>query len=1087
VKNNTAKWQSIVGLLGLAAFLLALGIMIRTTSAHAGDQNLTTTDSLNWTHLSTANGDLPVPTASTQQVLTLIADIDNDGLNDFVIGSRRGNGPSLVWFHREAAGWTRYVIESDVLQMEAGGAYHDIDGDGDLDIVAGANAQTNAIWWWENPHPNHSAGTDWTRRSIKNSGGNKHHDMMFGNFDDDPATEFVFWNQNEKKLFSVDIPAAPLTTEPWPDVITVFDAPDNKREGLTQADIDGDGKNDIIGGGYWFKHTDGPNYQANLIEDGVYMRVAAGELIPGGRPEIVQVPGDADGVGRWFQWDGAAWIGHDLPAGTIRQGHSLELGDANADGNLDIFVGEMRFATGHSNSNPDARALLLLGDGQGNFVVETVAIGFGQHESRLADLDGDGDLDILGKPFTWDTPRLDVWLNNAQKPICGPYMAYWDTHVIDGDRPYRAVFVDAADVDGDGLQDIITGAWWYRNPGQPGGVWPRHEIGTPLNQMAVVADFDEDGDADILGTVLADGAPSNKLHEGSAFVWARNDGAGNFEILDNIDAGTGDFLQGAVLGTFNGSSREVMLSWHNRTDTVESLTIPSEPAAEQWTIRSATPLSQAEDLSTGDIDGDGDLDLLLGSVWLQNDGGNWNAHALFTTTDKPDRNRLADLNGDNRLDAIIGYEKSNSTAIRLAWYEAPTDPTQPWTERVIDTIVAPMSLDAGDMDGDGDIDIVAGEHNKSHPSQGRVFAYENQGGSFRQHLIATGDEHHDGTQLVDIDNDGDLDVVSIGWNHGRVLLYEHLGCDPETTPTHTPSPTPMETQTPTATPDVTETITVTPTMTEEPTGSPIPTLTPTATSTAPAPGMSYYFSFNSDGEVGGVSFADEDILRFDPATGAWTLFFDGSDVGLAQNNIDAFHIRPDGSLLFSTAKPFKPAGLSKFDDSDVLYFDPHSVGEETAGTFALHFDGSDVGLTTSGERIGGLVELPDGRLLISTYGSAAVPGVKAKDEDILLFSPASLGAETSGTWALYFNGSAIGLSTRHEDIRGIAMTGDNQLHLTMLGDFQAGEAAGGGSDVLLCSLAATGQQTVCAPPLSIVWHGSSNGLDAYNIDGLSMD
>lgn len=36
-----------------------------------------------------------------------------------------------------------------------------------------------------------------------------------------------------------------------------------------------------------------------------------------------------------------------------------------------------------------------------------------------------------------------------------------------------------------------------------------------------------------------------------------------------------------------------------------------------------------------------------------------------------------------------------------------------------------------------------------------------------------GDEHHDGAVLADIDDDGDLDILSIGWSHARVLLYEN--------------------------------------------------------------------------------------------------------------------------------------------------------------------------------------------------------------------------------------------------------------------------------------------------------------------------
>jgi hypothetical protein len=44
-------------------------------------------------------------------------------------------------------------------------------------------------------------------------------------------------------------------------------------------------------------------------------------------------------------------------------------------------------------------------------------IGHGWHEARVADLDGDGDLDILNKPYNWQTPRVDVWLNNGTGPV----------------------------------------------------------------------------------------------------------------------------------------------------------------------------------------------------------------------------------------------------------------------------------------------------------------------------------------------------------------------------------------------------------------------------------------------------------------------------------------------------------------------------------------------------------------------------------------------------------------------------------------------------------------------------------------------
>ena len=68
-------------------------------------------------------------------------------------------------------------------------------------------------------------------------------------------------------------------------------------------------------------------------------------------------------------------------------------------------------------SDPKAfgRVAVLLGDGRGNFEPLIIARGYGLHESKMADLDGNGTLDVLGKPYNWETPRLDIWLNLPRK------------------------------------------------------------------------------------------------------------------------------------------------------------------------------------------------------------------------------------------------------------------------------------------------------------------------------------------------------------------------------------------------------------------------------------------------------------------------------------------------------------------------------------------------------------------------------------------------------------------------------------------------------------------------------------------------
>jgi hypothetical protein len=62
--------------------------------------------------------------------------------------------------------------------------------------------------------------------------------------------------------------------------------------------------------------------------------------------------------------------------------------------------------------NPNV--ILLFNNGNGEFDKIVIANNFGSHNSGIGDVDGDNDLDIIGKPFAWGTPRIDVWLNNGK-------------------------------------------------------------------------------------------------------------------------------------------------------------------------------------------------------------------------------------------------------------------------------------------------------------------------------------------------------------------------------------------------------------------------------------------------------------------------------------------------------------------------------------------------------------------------------------------------------------------------------------------------------------------------------------------------
>jgi formylglycine-generating enzyme required for sulfatase activity len=223
--------------------------------------------------------------------------------------------------------------------------------------------------------------------------------------------------------------------------------------------------------------------------------------------------------------------------------------------------------------------------------------------------------------------------------------------------------------------------------------------------------------------------------------------------------------------------------------------------------------------------------------------------------------------------------------------------------------------------------------------------------------------------------------------------------------------------------------------------------TPDACDPDRCPGALVLMAFSAPTSVPGAgTVAEEDLVAYNTSTGGWSLYFDGSDVGAGGLAIDAFSRLNDGSLIFSFTAPGTIGGVG-FDDSDLLRFTPTSLGSTTAGAWSMYFDGSDVDLTQNAEDIDGAHVLADGRILISTEGSAKVRGVNADDEDILIFTPTGLGTATSGTWALYFDGSDVDLTTEGEDVEALCVTPLGTLLLSTLDAFSVPGVSGAGEDI----------------------------------------
>jgi hypothetical protein len=378
-----------------------------------------------WIRLSTEYGELEYPNKGKIQTDCLIGDFNKDSIAEFVIFEKTETPSIVMYVHTESKKWQRYSVENRKISAGIASALYDIDGDGDLDIANGSE-DTNQIWWWENPFPDFNPEKGWKRHYIKKSGAILHTDMVFGDFDGDGIIELAFWNQGDNSLYVADKPDNVFKTDDWP-LTKIFSYNNdcqmlqrsngtelkyngvNFHQGIAKADINLDGIDDIVAGGMCFYFKEGKYIQNEIDLSYISTKIAVGQLIQGGRPEIVMVAGDGDGPLVMYNFDNGSWNPTILLKFT-RRAHSLQLIDFDKDGDLDIFVSEMK-----TKDVNDPKILILLNNGSSNFEKIEVAAGYGTHNSGVGDFDGDGDNDIIGKPYGWDTPRLDLWLNEGRK------------------------------------------------------------------------------------------------------------------------------------------------------------------------------------------------------------------------------------------------------------------------------------------------------------------------------------------------------------------------------------------------------------------------------------------------------------------------------------------------------------------------------------------------------------------------------------------------------------------------------------------------------------------------------------------------
>ncbi len=540
------------------------------------------------------------------------------------------------------------------------------------------------------------------------------------------------------------------------------------------ADFDGDGDLDVL--------TQGFGGQGIFVNDGTGTYTFDPSLVPGGFPGSAEIrAADIDGDG-----DVDAILSGFLaqPLALRNDGTGLMVDDPTAFAGIQA-TGRAELADIDLDGDIDIVTTVgnevLINDGTGNFSDQTATrldISRRATGASLGDVDGDGDVDLLVSRDDEELPAV-LFLNDGTGHFANAMRTRIPAH---GGSPNA---IEVGDIDGDGQLDLVVGA-------HAGFAGPAIQL-LRGNGAAEFAEFDG-------------GIPRVGFVEAIALLDVAGDGT--------LDIVSGDDISVLGLWTNDGSG--------NFSDSSSS--IP------------ASGIASVTAIATGDLDGDGLDDILVGTgaiqpeqnrLYLQTAGGTFidaTATALPISLDGTNDIELVDVNGDQSLDAII----ANSDGDNALWIN---DGTGVFTAQMsalplvagytTDIAVGDLDLDGdvdvlvlsdtdqmfanngfggftpaitglvpqssgsnllaeiGDIDGDSDLDVIT-VHATGPGTVGYRF-YRNDGlAGFVEWSGLPFDEQATATRalaLVDIDGDTDLDVISTGWDGSRLFLnslWPHL-------------------------------------------------------------------------------------------------------------------------------------------------------------------------------------------------------------------------------------------------------------------------------------------------------------------------
>ena len=675
----------------------------------------------------------------------------------------------------------------------------DLDGDGDLDVVAAMTGPGYGLLWGENRGGTWftrsiSTGTEWRAVTTADIDGDGDLDVIAAG--NSPLEVRAFLNINSGSSWSTNLLVS---------LGTVTDVPT-----LRVADLNGDGDLDLVVG----TQTGGTGSLESYLQAGslsnwanttVWSTVVApldfalGDIDQDSDIDIVALDGNASGAGgiirRYLNdGDGIGWMPSPL-ANSASVPSDVRLADMDDDGDLDAFVTIIG-----TNDLVWYENVFL-----GQWPLHTIGLaGTATRACEPVDMDGDGDLDVVGSSlligqFRWweNTDGVgDTWTQRVpltsgvfapQEMLTGDFDNDGDIDTVGitaanvaffvNDRIHTTSTPDPADlavslsgpqdafpidIDRDGLLDLVTGSrgddrvQWLRNV-DGNGTWTIETVDTAFDGASVVgADIDRQGGIDIVG---------GSIDTGEVAWWA-NWATG----FAKTTIATLPGLQQIAVGDLDGDSDidvvvvgTGLLRWYENVNGDGSL----------WRITDLDidALSGASSVAIGDLDGDGTMDIVHGSTGAPGVRVHAGLLGLVATgygIQQPSLGALpvvtlADVNRDGELDMLVASGND------VLWLENDGGGVS-FTARTVASGSTPaVRITTGDIDADGDIDVVT-----THGGADDVVRWWSNDGaamSWTERPLPGLVDDPVGVGIGDFDNDGGIDVAATASTGGSVYVW----------------------------------------------------------------------------------------------------------------------------------------------------------------------------------------------------------------------------------------------------------------------------------------------------------------------------